>query len=299
MATAQVSTRIAIHNILCAVDLSPDSGRILDYAELIARRYDSRLYIAHVVPHPDPTSPPVEMMRPDQHPLAREAHHRLAQLATRPGSRIAHSEMLVGRGLVPGAVLLAMIANHSVDFVVLGTSGRKGWDKFMMGSVAEQVFERANCPVLTVGPKAIRKALPDAIRHVLFPTDLSLESRAGLPYALSLAQQYQARLTLLLLVHPDVQSLEERLRFKGIYEPQLRAMVPEDVAKACDVEYRVDFDRSAQGIVRIAGETAADVIVLGVRGSKIFAGLISHLPGPTAYTVITQASCPVLTVRAA
>ena len=258
MATAQISTRLAIHNILCAVDLSADSERILDYAQLIARRYDSRLYIAHVVPHADPTSPPVEMMRPDQHPLTREAHQQLAQLATRPGSPLSHSEILVGRGLVPGTVLLAMIPNHSVDFMVLGTSGRKGWDKFMLGSVAEQIFEQVNCPVLTVGPKAVRKTAPPAIRHILFPTDLSLESRAGLPYALSLAQEYQATLTLLFLVHPDVQSLEERLRFKGLYEPQLRALIPAETEQWCTVKYRVDFDVRAKGIVRIAGETGAD-----------------------------------------
>lgn len=298
MATAKISTRLAIHNILCALDLSPDSERILDYAQLIARRYDARLYIAHVVPHSDPTSPPVEMLRPDQHPLTREAHQHLAQLATRPGSPVAHSEILVGRGLVPGTVLLAMIPNHSIDFVVLGTTGRKGWDKFMLGSVAEQIFEQVNCPVLTVGPKALRKAAPPSIQQVLFPTDLSPESRAGLPYALSLAQEYQALLTLLFLVHPDVQSQEERLRFKGLYEPQLRALIPAEVKQWCNVEYRVDFDVRAKGIVRIAGETGADVIVLGVRGSQTFAALMSHLPGPTAYEVVSEAPCPVLTVRA-
>lgn len=298
METTEIGTRIAIHNILCAVDLSPDSERILDYAGLIAHQYDSKLYIAHVVPHPDPTSPPVEVMRPDQHPLTREAHHRLAQLATRPGSPIAHSQILVGRGLVPASVLLGMMAKHSIDLVVLGTAGRKGWDKFMLGSVAEHIFRQVSCPVLTVGPRAVKKPAPSSIRHILFPTDLSLESRAGLPYALSLAQEYQAMLTLLFLVHPDIQAPEERLRMQGLYTSQLRAMVPADAEQWCRVEYVVDFGLRASGILHIADQKKIDLVVLGVRGSKALIGLVSHLPGPTAYTIIAGAPCPVLTVRA-
>jgi nucleotide-binding universal stress UspA family protein len=280
------------------VDLSPDSKRILDYAGLIAHTYGAKLYIAHVVPHPDPTSPPAEVMRPDQHPLTRQAHHQLAQLASRPGAPLAHSEILVGRGLVPAAVLMGMISRRPIDLVVLGTSGRSGWDKFMLGSVAEQIFRQVNCPVLTVGPRAAKKATPAGFRRILFPTDLSPESRAGLPYALSLAQEYQANLTLLFLVHPDIQSPAERHRLRGLYESQLRTIVPKDVEQWCKVEFLVDFDIRAHGIVRISDEREMDLIVLGVRGSKALTGLASHLPGPTAYTVVAEAPCPVLTVRA-
>ncbi len=298
MSPVETGTRIAVTNILCAVDLSPESERIIDYARLISHTYGSKLYLAHVTLHPDPTSPPVEVMRPDQHPLTHEAHHQLAQLAARPGAPLAHSELLIGRGLVPAMVLLGMVARHSIDLVVVGTSGRKGWDKFMLGSVAEQIFRQVTCPVLTVGPGAVKKQAPSSLRKILFPTDLSLESRAGLPYAVSLAEEYNARLTLLFLVHPDIQAPDERRRLQGLYESQLRDMVPPDVQHSCDMEFLVDFGVRARGIIRVAEEREMDLIVFGVRGSKVLPGLVSHLPGPTAYTVVAEAPCPVLTVRA-
>jgi nucleotide-binding universal stress UspA family protein len=297
MTTAEIGTRVAIKNIFCAVDLTAVSETILDYAGLIAHTYGSKIYIAHVVPHPDPTSPPVEMMRPDQHPLTRGAHYQLAQLVARPGAPLTHSEILMGRGLAPATVLLGMIAKRPIDLVVLGTSGRTGWDKFMLGSVAEKIFQQASCPVLTVGPQALNRPVPAKLRRILYPTDLSLESRAGLPLALSLAQEYEASLTMLFLVHPDIQSPEERHRLQGLYESQLRAMVPHDGGHSCRMEYVVDFDVRARGIIRIANERDADLVVLGVRGPTALTGLMSHLPGPTAYHVVAGAPCPVLTVR--
>ena len=99
--------------------------------------------------------------------------------------------------------LQAIILQKQVDLVVVGTHGRRGIEKVLLGSIAEQVFRDASCPVLTVGPYSYQESRVDLtgeIQTYLFATDFSEASLCALPQAVSLANQTKARLILLHVV---------------------------------------------------------------------------------------------------
>lgn len=295
--TVGCSTRIKIATVLCAVDLSDGSGHLLDYGSGIAATYGARLYVAHVVPNLDYTLAPRPSAYEEQMEILENAKVELSYLTYCHGARPTQSHLLVEEGR-PADVVLEMVQKYGIDLLVMGTHGRRGWHRFALGSVAEEVFRQSTCPVLTVGPRAQTRELIFPLHQLLFATDFSPESCSALPYAFSLAREHQARLTLLHLVHPAIQAPEERRRFEKSYKARLRQLVPDEVECWCDVQFGVEFELPAEGIVRAAAASNADMIILGVRGMGAFAAFETHLPGQTAYGVIADAPCAVLTIRA-
>ena len=106
--------------------------------------------------------------------------------------------------------LSRIVDDERINLIVLGTHGRAGISKVLMGSVAEEIFRQATCPVLTVGPSVCGE--PDVaveMRTILYPTDFSSESLAAAPYAISMAQEHQARLYLLHVTDDPVDRVME------------------------------------------------------------------------------------------
>src|SRR5271157_5610792 len=108
---------------------------------------------------------------------------------------VEHKE-LIEQGEIP-EVISKLVRKHGIDLIVVGTGGRKGLGKLLLGSVAEEIFRHAACPVLTMGPHATGWEIDGNLRHILLATDFGAESVHGLPYAISLAEENRARLTLL------------------------------------------------------------------------------------------------------
>src|SRR5215467_6093645 len=132
---------VKLGNILVATDFSTASKQAVLYATSIARRNNSKLFIAHVVTSRS-KSALMEGWRKGQAEI-------IVQLLTNRLDGIEH-ELVVKSGQV-GEVLSRIIAEKRIDLVVVGTRGRTGVLKFILGSVAENIFRRAPCPVLTVG----------------------------------------------------------------------------------------------------------------------------------------------------
>jgi nucleotide-binding universal stress UspA family protein len=175
--------------------------------------------------------------------------------------------------------------------MVIGTHGRTGASKLLMGSVAETIFRHAPCPVLTVGPETTGE--PDSIadlHEILFPTDFSAESLAALPYAISLAQQDDARLYLMYVAGRSQ-------RGETLLESQLRNLVPPDAKLFCEPKVFVETGPPAERILALAEELGTDLIVLGVKQAPLAFEASAHLPQATAYKIVSHATCPVLTVR--
>jgi len=91
---------------------------------------------------------------------------------------VEHKE-LIEQGEVP-EVLSKLARKYGIDLIVIGTGGRKGLRKLLLGSVAEEVFRNAECPVLTMGPHATRWKIDGNLQHILFATDFGTESMHGL-----------------------------------------------------------------------------------------------------------------------
>jgi nucleotide-binding universal stress UspA family protein len=217
-----------------------------------------------------------------------------AQLAGVP-----HETMLV-RGESVWAPVEQALSECEIDLVILGTHGRTGAIKLLFGSVAEEIFRRAMVPVLTIGP-SVRKGFHSGgqFRHVLFATDFTTEAQAAAPYAISMAQENQARLLLLHVMRdPDLKT-SKRTSQDSVANVmhQLYDIVPPEGELWCRPEPTVRFGNPAERILEAANELEADLIVLGVRDAAGHLGAATHLERTTAHKVVARATCPVLTVR--
>ena len=295
MKVTDATARISFKNILLATDFSPVSESALSYAESIARRYGSKVFATHVVSSSEAPMVPPECWGSCQQILDEAAQREMQALSERLRG-IPH-EMVLRYGGV-WEVLSQLVEKNDIDLMVMGTHGREGLGRLLLGSVAEDVFRRASCPVLTVGPNAVGDVAPETnFKEIVFATDLNPESEAAARYAISLAQDYQARLT---LVHVIVGQVESLVKADAIVQDRmegLRSLIPGDVESWCRPEYVVDFGDPARQILEAARERKADLIVLGVKAATGHLGAATHVAAATAHTVVSQAPCPVLIVR--
>ena len=138
-------------------------------------------------------------------------------------------------------------------------------------------------------------------QHILFATDFSEGSLAALPYALSLAEEDQAQLGLLHVVEQPAAGIADLEEVKSALMLRLHELVPPEAEPWCHAECLLEFGRQfappAQRILEIAKDRQADLIVLGARPVRGKLGVVTtHLASTTAQ-ILTQAACPVLTVR--
>lgn len=294
MTTSQASTRVSFKTILFATDFSPSSEAALPYVLSLARCYDSKVIVAHAVPIEPlvgitPVPPPAEVDLEWQ-----DAKRGIQKYQDSKEFADFRHEFILERG-DPLAVVADLIAHEGVDLIVLGTHGRKGLRKLFAGSVAEQIFRKATCPVLTVGPGSDFKPPGNwKPRRILFATDFSSGSLLALPYAISLAEENQAELVLLhaLPLVPWDQQAEMGLS----YQKRLQELVSQNTPHNCTVDCAVRFDLAAPAILDVAREKQADLIVMGAHPTWL-PSLESHVPFTMACEVISGAHCPVLTVR--
>ena len=299
MPTVTAPTRIKLQNILFATDCLPSAQAVLSHALDLARRYSAVLYTVHVLPH----MPFVEAAQPDPEQTKMLANQQLTALMRSALLKDVEHKELIEQGEVP-EVIWKLVRKYDIDLIVIGTGGRKGLGKLLLGSAAEEVFRNAECPVLTMGPHATRWNIDGNLRHILFATDFGPESLHGLPYAISLAEENRARLTLLHVApepgvalpepEPGAMPVVDPSEVVASTEKQLRALIPEGTQLWHEPEYMVLFGAPAEMIVRIAAQTV-DMIVLGVKRP---AALTKHLGEGVAYKVACEAPCPVLSVGA-
>ena len=192
-----VATRVAFKNILFATDFSDVSQRALLHALAMAKRYDSKLTVVHVAPPEAQTPIPMEPVPLEMDWQKKKAAESLARLEDFEPLHMYPHETVLRQGN-PWLEMSSIIADKGIDLIVLGTHGRGMIGTLLLGSVAEQVLRHATCPVLTVGPDVAPSLVDhEQMSHILFATDFSEGSLHALPYALSLAEENDAELTLL------------------------------------------------------------------------------------------------------
>jgi len=288
MKAVQARTRIALKNILFATDFSPAADAAAPFAIQMAKSYGAKVYGLHVDLFDDYTSAAPEawaMMAEAQEKQSKE-HARLLneQLAG------IHHDVMIGQGNV-WEVISKFIEENKIDLIVLGTRGRTGLGKALLGSVAEQILRQAPCPVLTVGPHVTLQPENAAKMHeILYATDLAADFPLAAPYAISLAQENQAHLTLLYVMEEP----EGRARMSETKVPKLRNLVPEEAALWCEPHYIVERGIPAEKILEVADQRHVDLIVLGAQPAR---WLATHINAGTVHRVLSEAKCPVLTVH--
>lgn len=285
------SLRLTFKNILFPTDFSPASEHALPCALAIARLYGSKVFVTHAVAPEPPLAIPLEPVPMDMDPLWQDARRKMSRFLETDCIRDTAREGILEQGDL-WRVLDDVSHRHSIDLIVLGSHGRHGVKKLVLGSTAEQIFRRARCPVMTVGPD-VKPTEHRTIRHVVFATDFSAGSLKALPYAFSLAEETQAHVTLAHLIPLVPMLQQEEVRQQGVR--RLRELVPPEASDWCEPELFVGFDFPAEGILRLAADRKADLIVMGVHSRA--ARTSAHLPWAIAYEVVCHAPCPVVTVR--
>jgi nucleotide-binding universal stress UspA family protein len=300
---------VAIKNVLFATDFSATSEAALNYAAAICRHFGSTLHLVHVLSDAslllmtggvDYVS--MGTIYEDAHTEAKE---KLDEIAVR-------LEGIPQRSYVRhGAVwrnLNGIIEDNQLDLIVVGTHGRTGLGKLLLGSVAEDILRHAPCPVLTVGPKVSGRAKLPAfpkrghdlapleleLQEIVLATDFAQSAARIAQRAVRLAEEFRARLTLLHVIEDYAQlgtrpgPMEDGVR-------RLQALIPADAALQYPPETVLEFGSPAERILKVAFEREADMIVLGARSAADIGS--THLPWSSAHHVIAQAHCPVLTIR--
>jgi len=294
MKAAPAKTRIQFSNIVFATDFSPAAERAVPYARKIAMHYGSKIFGLHVAaPMVNPMTQPAAWpalleAEKAQHEERRE--QLLDEFAGMPAeARVEEGDILTN--------LNAAIQKNHADMVVIGTHGRTGLGKLVLGSVAEEIFRTVSCPVLTVGPHA-GAVRGTEIREILLATDLGPDSWNAAAHAVSLAQEFQARLVVLHVVRePEAGDLITTNDVAESSEKLMRGYLPDEAELWCKPEYLVAQGDVAAKILEIVKERESDLIVLGVRPETGVPGAATHLPISTAHKVVAQAPCPVLTIR--
>jgi len=294
----QANKRIALKNILFLTDFSEPSEAAVPFATSIARAYGSVVHALHVLlplvytyMAPEVTA---TLLDGEEDRARAEMQRVEAQFSGLP------SELMIERGGAVWPVLSDVLKEHEIDLIVLGTHGRTGAQKLLLGSSAEEVLRQAHVPVLTIGP-AVRSGTHSGgrFRCVLFATDFNAVSTTAAPYAVSFAEENQSRLVLLHVLPKPKTGKPERDGELSIAEAmhQLQERVPAEAELWCRPEAMVRHGDPAEQILAAANQCGADLIVLGVRGMDRLAGAATRVDRAIAYEVVVRAPCAVLTVR--
>ena len=298
---------IPVKNVLFATDFSAPSESALPYATAICRHFGSTLHTAHVVSDAGLLMMSGGVDYVSLNTIYEDAHAEAVQKIEALSSRLEGIEHRahVAHGRV-WIRLEEIIDRQEIDLVVVGTHGRHGLGKLLLGSVAEEILRHAPCPVLTVGPRVSGRAKLPALqqhdlapvelelRQILFATNFAQRSLLVAQEAVALAEEFRARLTLLHVMENYAQ-LGTRPELMNDAAFRLQSMVPSDHMLQYVPQTVIEFGQPANQILKIAEQREADMIVLGARDSAEVG--TSHLPWSTAHHVIAGAHCPVLTLR--
>jgi nucleotide-binding universal stress UspA family protein len=299
---------IEIKNIVCAVDLSDVSRHALDHALAIARWYGARVTVLHVVPPVSTLIPPGEAglavavaMIPNDLPLLQtslEAFVRTAA-AGHDGTAAGTDARVAEGNVVTEIAGLAM--SLPADLLVMGTHGRSGFERFMLGSVTEKMLRKAPCPLLTVPPRAgIPPAHADPFRRILCGVDFSPSSLRALQFAESLAEEADAELVVMHVIEP-VSILEPVVQpgagpgagARAEALQRVQHLITRDARTYSRVSEVVVEGKAHVEILREAASRQSELIALGAHSGH--RALLAF--GSTPNHVVREAVCPVLIVR--
>jgi nucleotide-binding universal stress UspA family protein len=288
---------VRFRKLLCPVDFFKPSERALDYALKFASNYEAKVHALHVVApiiaaaYGAPFN--VQDLTADLEKESKRLLQKLQAGAEKSGVSVTTEVRL---GEIDLEIRKAVQAQKA-DLVVMGTHGRRGFERLVMGSVTERMIRHCPVPVITVGPGRKGRATPPNIRRILVTTDFSDGTQDAMACALSIAQESQAKLTLLHVVHDFAADLGAKYReplWRGI-ESELQKLVPEEALDWCDVETKIEAGLPHEFIPRFLQSGKFDLLIMNIHGKSV---LDRALLGSTAERTVRTAAeiCPVMLI---
>jgi len=276
-----------LRQILCPVDFSNLSAHALRYASMLARCGRTRLVVAYA----ESFSPPpyftegqlgeLERQTRDAFRGAESALRRFVDAELDAEAASATEVRIVEAMPVDG--ILRLTRDIKADLIVMGTHGRSGMNRLMLGSVAERLLRESEVPVLTVRGDTAAAMTPP--KTILCPVNNTPAAREALSMAAHLAS----------CLGGNVVALHVKEDHAGQGIGDLCAWVPDDVRSHCTIKELTRDGDAAEEIVSLAKETPCDLLVIGARHRRFFD---STVLGSTTARVVRHAPCPVLTVYA-
>jgi nucleotide-binding universal stress UspA family protein len=297
--------RVQFKNILCATDFSDFSNHTISYGVALAKEFDARLFVSHVIDLSSVAIYGEFQLDPigQQNRIMEDADAQLKELT---GDQPVRWEPLITVGK-PADEISRAVEEKDIDLVIAATRGRSGLKRIILGSVTERLMRTLTCPLLVVNSpehKFVSAANHEIkLKKILVGCDFSPDSGQALSHALSLAQEFEAELHLAHVIEPPAQpdlhkadkpvSEEIQQDYRDFLTQKLKDMVPEEARYWCTPQTSLLEGQPYEKIVRYAETESIDMIVLGVRGH----GLVKTLfLGSTTDRVVRRAPCPVLSV---
>lgn len=275
---------VAIRNVAVATDLSPCSEHAVEHGLAIARHFGATLHFLHLL------RPSQYSYTPDMLPALSDAANRdcdalLARLRSQHHLDGIDCRLSIEQGEVTERAG-AFVRDRHIDLLILGTHGRGGLPRLLLGSVAQQIFHCVPCPVLTVGPRSPGAGHRLQLRRILFSTDLSPQSLAAVPFVLIAAREWQTQLDLLHVCssgNPAHSAAMQQLRCN--LDASLDGAHPQGNILA---------GNPAECVLQFTAAHHDDLIVLGLKPHR---AVYNGRPWSHAWEIVRRAPCPVLSVR--
>jgi nucleotide-binding universal stress UspA family protein len=294
---------LVLNRILVARDFSEVSDHAVRYALDLAARTGATLHLVYAeVLHDNPFAEVRTRGAQQLDALKAKLRENAEGEPLFSSTRVADVHEAVVRDIAAGPAITHYADEHGIDLIVMGTHGRRGVARLLLGSVAEEVVRTAEQPVLTVPQTA---PLGGADR-ILVPVDFSDYCRVATRYARGLAALYDARLEVVHVVEEDLQpsfyvgkrTAPPDAELTARAQEALQSFVAEAGGPALPadrVQLRVETGRAADCLLACAAEDDADLVVMSTHG---LTGMERFLLGSVAEKVIRRAPCPVFVAKA-
>lgn len=280
--------------VLVATDFSFAARAAFRAAVEFCLQTRAKLLLLHVFEYSEIVPPESGGMLLELQSCCERCQECLAGLAQEAKEAGIECETMLESGVAPVSIL-DIIADKNIDLAFIGTRALHGFERLVFGSTAEQVLRRALCPVLTVGPRAAQE-LPEGLSHgpVVFATDFNFTTMHAIRYAADLAGILGVPLHCLHVLPRAFDAGQQRDIVPAIMAEALKQLAAESGAHMEAPKFATTFGSEVSyAVVDYARQQRASLIVLGVRQASLLA---SHVPEHITYRIITEASCPVLTM---
>jgi len=289
--------KVSFKNILCTTDLSDHSNTAITYGAALAKEFNAKLYVCHVVDltatvaYGEVLFAPIEIQDKTVTFAREQIEHNMR-------SASFDWEALISIGH-PADEIAGMVTEHAIDLVISATQGRTGLKRLILGSVTGRLMRSLECPFLIV--RSPENGQVSMFKRIMVGCDFSEDSNLAFQYGLSLAQEFESELHLVHvmetmdykdLVKNDVGAEVENPEHEEKRE-RLRHMLPEESYNWCKPKLVLLAGRPFEEITKYALFNQMDLIVLGIRGHNLIETLLA---GSTTDRVSRQSPSPVLSV---
>ena len=301
---------MTLDNILLPTDFSACADHALTHAVEAADRFGARLHLLHVVNELDPDwygiTDAQDRAVKLREQIQAEAEERLQKLAPEKDHDFDTTVSLQLSFDVADSIH-EYVEERNIDLVVMGTHGRKGLDRLMLGNVANKIVRHAPCPVMTVREEVPWTDEEEDVTYqdVLAPTDFSDHSKDALRAAKTFASAYQARLHLLFVAEQRTVPTFSDTGIPGVGVVEMDPEIVKNAERALEqldknvggpeVEsaYHVREGNVSRDVIDFSETRGVDLIVMATRG---LTGVSRFLLGSNTERIVRVAPCPVLTI---